>query len=68
VEWQTGTNTNALNLITVNGIPPHPIPLPSGERDGVRGPHVKEINAFVLVDKLKKRGLKFWMRLITEPG
>jgi len=28
------TNTNALNLVTFNGIAPHAIPLPSGERDG----------------------------------
>jgi CRISPR/Cas system-associated exonuclease Cas4 (RecB family) len=28
------TNANALNPITVNGITPHPIPLPSGERGG----------------------------------
>jgi hypothetical protein len=27
-------NRNALNLITFNGIAPHPIPLPSGERGG----------------------------------
>jgi hypothetical protein len=35
--------------MTLEGIAPHPIPLPAGDRDGVRGPHVKEINAFVLV-------------------
>ncbi len=28
------TNTNALNLITLSEIAPHPIPLPSGERGG----------------------------------
>jgi len=28
------TKTNALNLITLKGITPHPIPLPSGERGG----------------------------------
>jgi hypothetical protein len=28
------TNTKALNLITLKGIAPHPIPLPSGERGG----------------------------------
>ena len=27
-------NISALNLITVTGITPHPIPLPSGERGG----------------------------------
>jgi hypothetical protein len=32
------------------------VPLPSGERDGVRGPHVKEINAFVLVPTRIVRG------------
>jgi hypothetical protein len=42
-------NTNAINLITSIGIAPHPIPLPSGERDRVRGPIVKKLNAFVLV-------------------
>jgi len=30
----TLTNTNASNLITLGGISPHPIPLPSGERGG----------------------------------
>jgi len=30
----SASNTNALNLITFNGIAPHPIPLPSGERGG----------------------------------
>jgi hypothetical protein len=29
-------------------IAPHPVPLPSGERDRVRGPIVKKLNAFVL--------------------
>ena len=33
----TNINTNALNLITPNGIGPHPIPLPSGERGGWGG-------------------------------
>jgi hypothetical protein len=28
------TNTNALNLITLSKIAPHPIPLPTGERGG----------------------------------
>jgi len=28
------SNTNALNLIMLNGIAPRPIPLPSGERGG----------------------------------
>ena len=31
---KSDTNTNALNLITLKGITPHPIPLPSGERGG----------------------------------
>jgi len=46
------TNTNALNLVTPDVFSPHPIPLPSGERDRVRGSHVKKLNAFALHDKL----------------
>jgi hypothetical protein len=38
-----------LNLIPLDGIAPHPIPLPGGERDRVRGPLVKNLNAFALV-------------------
>jgi hypothetical protein len=40
---------NALNLITINGIAPHPLPLPSGEMEGVRGPQVKKIDALILI-------------------
>jgi len=35
--FQQPANTNALNFITSVGIAPHPIPLPAGERDRVRG-------------------------------
>ena len=42
-------SSNALNLITVNGIAPSPHPSPQWGEGRVRGPHVKEINAFVLV-------------------
>jgi hypothetical protein len=33
LQWVV-SNTNVLDLITVKGVTPHPIPLPSGERGG----------------------------------
>jgi len=47
--------TKALNRGTPDGAAPHPIPLHCGERDRVRGPFVKKINAFVLV--MEQEGL-----------
>jgi len=69
--WQMEISTNALNLITFNGISPHPIPLPCLRRSGfaqagqrgegrVRGPHVKEINVFVLVIDETQDRLYHW--------
>jgi hypothetical protein len=43
------TNTNALDIFTLIRIAPHPIPLPSRGEGWVRGPHVKKLNAFVLI-------------------
>jgi hypothetical protein len=48
-------NTNALDIFTLIRIALHPIPLPSRGEGWVRGPHVKKLNAFVLVDLVRER-------------
>jgi hypothetical protein len=46
-------NTNAETILTVGSAPPHPFPLPTGERERVRGANLKEFNAFALVATAK---------------